>query len=136
MYDISSGSPTRLTAAFSTATYWAKEPQWVKPGWVWASQTCWSPAAHAAQRPQAHTNGTVTRSPGRAPATPAPTSSTVPASSWPGTCGKTRMSGSLPCQPCQSLRHTPVASTRITAPPADGRGSGTSRTSGGAPNAS
>ena len=24
----------------------ASEPQWVNPGWVWASQTWWSPAAH------------------------------------------------------------------------------------------
>ena len=66
------------------------------------------PAAHCAQRPQAQTNGTVTRSPARQRRTRSPTAATVPASSWPGTCGRT-MSGSWPCQPCQSLRHTPVA---------------------------
>ena len=35
----------------------------MKPGCVWCAQTWWSPAAHDAQRPQAQTNGTVTRSP-------------------------------------------------------------------------
>ena len=35
---------TRLTSAASRATNSAKEPQPVKPGWVWSRQTCWSPA--------------------------------------------------------------------------------------------
>ena len=38
--DISSGTATRLTSAWSSATYWAKDPQWVKPGWVCRSHTC------------------------------------------------------------------------------------------------
>lgn len=82
---IPSGIATRFTSAWSRATYWAKEPQWVKPGWVWRSQTCWSPAAQVGQVPQAHTNGTVTRSPGCQSVTRVPTVSTTPASSWPGT---------------------------------------------------
>ncbi len=45
------------------------------------------------------------------------------------------MSLSWPIQPCQSLRHSPLASTRTTAPPAGGVGSGTEETTGGAPNA-
>ncbi len=39
-YDMPSGTATRLTSAWSSATYSAKEPQWVKPGWVWRSHTC------------------------------------------------------------------------------------------------
>ena len=39
----------------------------------------------------------------------------IPANSWPGTCGS-EMSVSCPTQPCQSDRHSPVASTRMTAP--------------------
>src|SRR6476646_6370899 len=50
-------------------------------------------------------------------------------------CGRV-MSGSWPSQPCQSLRHTPVASTRITAPSGAHCGRATSRTCGGVPNAS
>ena len=95
----------------------------MNPGWVWRSQIWWSPARHCAQLPHAHTNGTVTRSPGRQSATPAPTASTTPASSCPGTCGNARMSGSWPIQPCQSLRQSPLASTRTTAPCGAGSGS-------------
>ena len=50
----------------------------------------------------------------------------------PGTCGRT-MSGSWPCQPCQSLRQTPVAPTRTTTPAGDGTGAGTSCTVSGPP---
>ena len=35
----------------------------MKPGWVWSRQTCWWPALHSGQMPQAVTNGVVTRSP-------------------------------------------------------------------------
>ena len=42
----------------------------MNPGWIWSSQTWWSPARHAPQRPQAQTNGTVTRSPTCQPRTP------------------------------------------------------------------
>ena len=44
-------------SARSSATSSANEPQWVKPGWTWRSQTCWSPARHGSQSPQAQTNG-------------------------------------------------------------------------------
>ncbi len=91
--DSSLGSATRFTSAWSSATYWAKDPQWVKPGWVWRSHTWWSPAAQDGQVPQAQMNGTVTRSPARQPVTREPTASTTPASSCPGTCGSV-MSGS------------------------------------------
>lgn len=76
-----SGTATRLTSACSSATYSANDPQWLKPGWVCLSQTCWAPAAQAAQWPQAQTKGTVTRSPRRQLYTPEPTASTTPASS-------------------------------------------------------
>ena len=70
--------PDEVESRGGVATSSANEPQWVKPGWTWLSQTCWSPARHGAQTPQAHTNGTVTRSPtchpGRPPA-PTPRSS-------------------------------------------------------------
>lgn len=107
----------------------------MKPGWVWFSQTWWSPWAQAAQVPQAQTKGTVTRSPAVKRVTRAPVAATVPESSWPGTWGSA-MSGSWPCQPCQSLRQTPVASTRTTTPSGEGAGSGSSRTSGRSPNRS
>ena len=61
----SSGSATRFTSAWSRATSSANEPQRVKPGWVCRSHTWWSPARQDGQRPQAQTNGTVTRSPTR-----------------------------------------------------------------------
>jgi len=77
--------------------------------------------------------GTVTRSPFFQRVTCLPVASTVPASSCPGTCGSTT-SGSCPIQPCQSLRHRPVASTLITTPSAEGVGSGTFCTRGGCPN--
>ena len=79
--DMPSGTATRFTSAWSSATYWANEPQWVKPGWVWRSHTCWSPAAQAGQVPQAQTKGTVTRTPARHRVTREPAASTVPASS-------------------------------------------------------
>ena len=44
------------------------------------------------------------------------------------------MPSSWPCQPCQSLRHTPVALTRRTTPSSGQAGAGTSRTVGGTPN--
>jgi len=59
----SSGTRTRLTSARGSATRSAKEPHWVNPGWSWSSQTCPSPRAQARHRPQARTNGVVTRSP-------------------------------------------------------------------------
>ena len=43
-----------------------------------------------------------------------PTACTSPANSCPGVCGKVLISGSCPCQPCQSLRHNPAAKTLIT----------------------
>ena len=46
------------------------------------------------------------------------------------------MSGSWPIQPCQSERHSPVASTRTTAPWGGGSGSATASTRGASPNAS
>src|SRR5699024_2437150 len=75
-----------------------------------------------------------TRSPTAKPVTSSPTSATTPANSWPGTCGSCTES-SCPCQACQSLRHTPVACTEITAPRGGHAGSGTSVISGTAPSA-
>nr|BFE69111.1 hypothetical protein GCM10020092_024120 [Actinoplanes digitatis] len=130
-----SGRRTRLVMACGTTTRSANEPQSVKPGCRCRWHTCWSPARQAGQVPQAQMNGAVTRSPGRQPSTPGPTAAITPANSWPGTCGR-RMSGSWPRQPCQSLRHNPVARTATTTPPSGGSGSGTSRTQGSSPNRS
>ena len=52
------------------------------------------------------------------------TASMTPASSCPGTWGKV-ISGSCPIHPCQSLRQSPVAFTRMTTPSPAGLGSGT-----------
>ena len=43
--------------------------------------------------------------------TASPIATTTPANSWPGTCGSVWMSESCPCHPCQSERHSPVATT-------------------------
>ena len=131
--DIVSGSRTRLASARGRATDWAIVPQCVKPGWNWSPQTCCCPARHISQQPQATTNGTVTRSPGRQRVTAGPTASTTPAVSCPGTFGSV-MPSSCPIQPCQSLRHSPVASMRSTTPSAGGVGSGTSSTAIDPPN--
>ena len=48
----------------------------------------------------------------------------------------TAMSESCPCQPCQSLRHRPVARTAMTIPPGGAMGSGTSARWGIAPKSS
>ena len=72
------------------------------------------PERHHAHAPAAADDGTVTRSPTAQPRArrrrPRPPS---PASSWPGTCGQTT-SASCPTQACQSLRHSPDASTATT----------------------
>ena len=75
----------------------------------------------------------MTRSPSDAPRTSAPSATTVPASSWPGTCGGVT-SGSWPIQACQSERQMPVAATSTTTPSGGGAGSGTSSTASGPPN--
>ena len=77
----------------------------------------------------------LTRRPTHDGSTPDPTESTTPASSCPGTCGNVVMSPSWPVHPCQSLRHSPLTTTRTTAAPAGAEGSGSSATSRGAPNA-
>ena len=76
--------------------------------------------------PHAHTNGTVTRSPGRQRRTSAPTASTTPPARARDVRQR-RMSASWPIQPCQSLRHRPVARTRTTAPCGAGAGRGRRR---------
>ena len=125
------GNATRFRSAAWIATRSAKEPGPVKPGWVWCGQTCASPARQYSHVPHPHTNGTVTRSPGRHRVTPAPTSATTPASSCPGMCGSA--TGSWPRHACQSDRHTPVARTASTTPPSGQPGAGTSVTVGSEP---
>ena len=120
-----SGSGTQLRSATGTRTRSANEPQLVNPGWRSSSHTCVCPSRHGSQRPQPQQNGAVTRSPTRIPRTSGPTAATTPANSWPGTWGR-RIESSCPLQPCQSLRHRPVARTSTTAPSGPGSGSGTS----------
>ena len=94
-----SGSATRLRSAACTATSSANDPQPVNPGWVWSGHTCGSPAAHHEHRPQPQTNGSVTRCPAAHLVTEAPTDSTTPASSCPGTCGSATVLVPLPGVP-------------------------------------
>ena len=63
--------------------------------------------------------------------TPDPTAATTPANSCPGTIGSG--TGSCPRHACQSERHTPVAITRTSTPPAGHSGSGTSTSTGTTP---
>src|SRR5699024_3082296 len=130
-----SGRTTMLCSASTTTTRAAQAPGRSKPGWRCCGHTCGAPSRHCAQRPQARMNGAVTRSPTAKPATSSPTSATTPANSWPGMCGSCTES-SCPCQACQSLRHTPVACTAITAPRGGHEGSGTSTIAGADPKAS
>ena len=65
-------------------------------------------------------------SPGLTLVTPAPTSSTMPAASWPSTMG--RGSGQSPFMMCQSLWQMPVALTFTRASPARGPSCWTSTT--------
>src|SRR3954454_1255565 len=129
-----SGNGTTLPSARGTATNSANEPQPVNPGWYCSSHTCGAPARQVGHRPQAQTNGTVTRSPTATEVTGRPTEATTPANSCPGTCGNA-IEGSCPTQPCQSLRHRPVARTATTTPSGGQDGTGTSRIAGAAPNA-
>ena len=97
------------------------------------------PWRHISQVPSPWQNGTITRSPGLKALTSGPTSSITPHISWPRTCGNSNVKPSQsqsPTQPCQSLRHTPFASTRTIAPWRGHAGSGTSRTTKGARTAS
>ena len=129
----SPGRATQLRSATGTMTRSANDPQALKPGW-WSTSQIWVwPARHGSQRPHPQQNGAVTRSPTRT-RDPGPTSATTPANSWPGTCGS-RIAASWPIQPCQSLRHRPVARTSMTAPSGGHAGAGTSSTLSGSPNA-
>ena len=79
-----SGSRMRLSSASSIATYSANDPQCVKPGCDWLSQTCSLPERHSSQRPHAQMKGAVTRSPMAQPEsapTSAPSSAISPANS-------------------------------------------------------
>ena len=69
-------------------------------------------------RPHCGRKEKITWSPGLTFATPAPTSSTMPAASWPRTMG--RGNGQSPFMMCQSLWQTPAAFTRTRASPACG----------------
>ena len=133
----SSGSATRLTSAQSSATSSANEPQCGEARLALAVADLLV-AGHAllAGAARAHERDGDARRPTRHARTSGPTASITPASSWPGTCGNARMSGSWPIQPCQSERHRPVASTRTTAPCEGGVGSATVATTGSCPNAS
>jgi len=126
-----SGSATRFASAACTATYSANDPGPVNPGWVCSGHTCASPARQYAHRPQPHANGTVTRSPARHLVTSGPACVTTPANSWPPICGSA--TGSCPFQACQSDRHTPVAPTAMTTPPAGHTGSATCVSTGVTP---
>src|SRR5262245_11121370 len=73
-----------------------------------------------------------TRWPTLGDATPAPTASTMPTISCPGTTGR-RMPGSSPSTMCRSVRQTPQASTLTRTSPGPGSGSGRSSSTRGRP---
>ncbi len=127
------GTATRLRSARGNATYCANEPQAVKPGWKSRSQSWVSPRRHGSHTPQPQQNGTVTRAPTSQPRTDGPTETISPQSSWPPTWGRAT-SGSWPDHACQSLRHTPLASTRRTTPSSPQTGSSTVSSSSGEEN--
>src|SRR5215813_999789 len=131
-----SGSATTLKSAHAIAANSAYDPGPWKPGCHWFGQTCALPDTHHGHPPHPQMNGTTTRSPTCTRATPSPTACTTPANSCPGVWGRDGISGSWPCQPCQSDRHKPAASTGMTAPPAAAAGIGTSATYGIPPKAS
>ncbi len=64
--------------------------------------------------------------------TRAPSRSTTPTTSWPGTIGS-RRSGNSPSTTCRSVRQTPQASTRISNCPGPGAGVARSSRTSGAP---
>ena len=81
--------------------------------------------------PHDQTPCTTASRPSQLAATPSPTSTTVPATSWPSVIGSAygRVPGGQ-YMTCRSEWHRPTASTRSRSSPGPGRGTGTSRTSG------
>ena len=78
------------------------------------------PARHWSQCPQLPPNQpTATRSPTSNPATPSPTSATVPAISWPGVTGQLNP-GAAPETNMASLPHIPQAATSSRTWPGSG----------------
>ena len=72
-----------MIARSPVCRYSANPPFCVMPGKARLMQCMSSPARHAWQSPQVMTGCTITASPGLTVVTPAPTSSTHPAFSWP-----------------------------------------------------
>jgi len=92
-----------------------------------------APARQYSHSPHGMAAMTCTRSPGAQPSTPAPTSTTSPAISWPMTRGG-RMRWCPDVEIFTSVPHIEHARTRILTSPSLGVGSGasSSRTSPGA----
>ena len=82
------------------------------------------PITQFSHLPQVDTKAITTRSPGATEVTPSPTSSTVPAASWPRTTGSGHLA--FPCMKWRSLRQTPAAPTFIFTSPALGGSRSTS----------
>ncbi len=73
------------------------------------------PRRHGTQRPQLCGGNTSTASPFATVVTPAPTSSTQPAFSWPSTRGSVTPAGSIsPSIACRSVAQTPAPPIRTS----------------------
>ena len=128
------GSATRFKSANGTGTIRPKPPGYEKPGVIGVRHTFDCPLRQYSQVPSPWLNGTTTRSPFLKLLTSLPTSSTTPQSSWPKIwpgCATSPIQCQSPDHACQSERHTPLASTRISAPLGAHSGSGTSCTTSG-----
>ena len=126
--DTSSGSRStpRSVCSAGTRTYSAKPPG-SKFVVCSVAQAVWCPPRQAGQVLQGTWWVTATRSPTRQAVTPAPTSATVPATSWPRTSGafliRYHSSTSEPQTPEALMR------TRISPGPTTGRGRSSTRRS-------
>nr|WP_228281772.1 hypothetical protein [Rubrobacter marinus] len=110
-----------------TRTLSAKPPGWWMPIRVRAGQRFVSPFRQSRQVSSEARGLTATTRPTRPRSTPSPTSTTVPANSWPITSGGVRFP-ILPRYPSTSEPQIPAASGRTTSVPRSTLGSGTSST--------
>ena len=121
------------TLAAGSATNSACVPFWCSPIRRYSLQSGSWPERQASQRPHDVPGDTKIRSPGATPATPAPTSATIPEASHPGIIGSGSVTPGIPRRTQVSRWFIPAAFTWITTCPASalGRGkSAISRTSG------
>ena len=103
---------------------------WTIPVSVRRAHRCGRPARQRTHTPQPIATSPTTRSPGAKPSTPAPTSTTTPVHSCPGTIGYSaspiRKYASEPSKISTSVPQIPTADGAISSSPSPGVGSGRS----------